>query len=385
MSDESGEITALKQTRWRTTISSRIERFSELLDNKTIASRYFGEKYVEALTNKINQTARTLLVLAIAYSILMLSLFAAQDSKKSEFEFFGYGFKNLGYHKEILLLLAASLSPISATLSGYQRYLVALRTECLKKIAPLSDVRDFYSNALVDNYFDALVKRYDYRTSSPHLATTTLTFLLVSIMILVVLTLLAGSFLLQLTVIYDVAINPSTSRFVNVIVVGYTLAAIFLAWTISLMQLPLPETDLTNYRRLTELQSSNPEKYKATMEAIASESSRREDAWSISIGFMASIATVAVLSFIIIGQSHNEVDRHLSQGLVAVFVSLLVAKPVADAIKRIAMRWFFRIYPDGAENRLRAFGTVKKILLAARVAAPALIAGLVVLIQHVIR
>jgi uncharacterized integral membrane protein len=187
MSNESGEITALKRTRWRTAISSRIERFSQLLDNKTIASRYFGEKYVEALTTKINHTGRTLLVLAVAYLILMLSLFAAQDSKKNEFEFFGYGFKNLGYHKEILLLLAASLSPISATLSGYQRYLIALRTECLKRIAPLADVRDFYSNALVDNYFDGLVKRYDYQTNRPHVAATTLAFLLVGIMVVVLL------------------------------------------------------------------------------------------------------------------------------------------------------------------------------------------------------
>jgi hypothetical protein len=185
-----------------------------------------------------------------------------------------------------------------------------------------------------------------------------------------------------LTVIYDVATNPSTSRLVNVIVVGYALAAILLAWTISLMQLPLPEVDLTNYHRLTELQSSDPEKYRTTMEAIARESSRKEDAWSLSLGFVASVVTVATLSFITLGQSNDEVDRYLSQGLVAVFVTLIVAKPFADATKRTAMRWFFLRYPDDTADRLRAFGLVKRIVLTARVVATALIAGLVLLIQQ---
>jgi hypothetical protein len=37
MSDNEPEITALKRTRWRTAISARVERFSELLDNTNIA------------------------------------------------------------------------------------------------------------------------------------------------------------------------------------------------------------------------------------------------------------------------------------------------------------------------------------------------------------
>ena len=381
MSEESAEITALKRTRWRTAISGRIERFSTLLDNKTIASRYFGEKFVELLTQKITRIWRVLLALSIAYAILMLSLFAAQDSKKAEFEIFGYGFKNLGYHKEIILLLAVSISPISAILSGYHRYLVAMRDECLKRIVPPAEVREFYSNALIDNYFDPLVRKYDYRTSSPHVATSTLAFFLVSVMSLVGLTLLAGSFLLQLYVIYDVATNPSTSRIVNLGVVGYSITSILLAWTISFMQLPLPEIDPSNLHRLTEMQASDPEKYKRTMESMARDSSRREDAWSLSLGFVASIVTVASLVPLLGKATHLTINNQFSHGLMAVFAALLVARPIADTIRRLAMNWFFRRYPEGVEDRLRVFSWVKRFILAACIVAPSLIAASVLIAQ----
>ncbi|MCB8746343.1 hypothetical protein LHU53_05430 [Rhodoferax sp. U2-2l] len=381
MNDERSEITALKRTRWRTAISARAERFSQLLDNKTIASKYFGEKYVEALSNRINRIGRTLLVLAVAYLILMLSLFAAQDSGKNEFEFFGYGFKNLGYHKEILLFLAASLSPVSATLSGYQRYLVALRAECLKRLAPIAEVRDFYSSALLDNYFDAFAKPYDYKNSRPHLATTSLAFVLIGIMLIVILTLFAGSFLLQLNVIYDVATRPSTSRVVNLFVVGYALAAIFLAWTISIMQLPLPEVDVSNYRRLSELQASDPEKYKETLTRLARGANRREDAWSLALGFVASILTVAAVTFLF-GRSTQAIEMRLSQGLGAVFLAILFAKPAADLIKKATLNWFFEKYPADTTERLHAYGFVKRALLTARLVIPAAIAALFLLLQY---
>jgi hypothetical protein len=59
MSDNEPEITALKRTRWRTAISARVERFSELLDNTNIATKFFSEKYVESLNNKIQHLTRT--------------------------------------------------------------------------------------------------------------------------------------------------------------------------------------------------------------------------------------------------------------------------------------------------------------------------------------
>jgi hypothetical protein len=382
MNDELSEITALKRTKWRTAITSRVERFSQLLDNKSIASKYFGEKYVEALSSKIDRLGRTLLFLAIGYLVLMLSLFAAQDASKNEFEFFGYGFKNLAYHKEILLLLAASLSPISATLSGYQRYLVALRTECLKRLAPFADVRDFYSHTLLDNYFDAFAKSYDYKNSRPHFLSMSLAFVLVGIMIVVILTLVAGSFLLQLNVIYDVATNPSTSRLVNFFIVGYALAAILLSWLISIMQLPMPEVDVSNYGRLSELQASDPEKYKETMARIARESNRTEDSWSLALGFVVSILTVAVISFFLASSVNRDVERYLSQGVGAIFLALLIAKPAADSVKRLTFNWFFDRYSNETSERLNAYRFVRRALLTARVAIPALISGLFLLLQH---
>jgi hypothetical protein len=377
MSSENIEITELKRTKWRTTISVKIERFSLLLDNKSVSERYFGEKYTEALTSKISRSAKVLVLLALAYSILMFSLLAAQDKTKSEFEIFGYGFKNLGYHKEILLVIAASISPISATLSGYRQYLIALRAECIKRIAPSPEVREFYSHALTDDYIEALLKRHDYRNSSPHIATKALLILLLSVLIVVFLTLLAGSFLLQLSVIIDVIKNPSTSHWVNVAVISYTLASIFLGWTISFLQLPLPEVDLTNYRILTELEKADPAKYQETMRAIAKETSKREDTWSLSLGFVASILTVAFLSFFQAKQSTTSIDHQFAHALASISAALLIAKPAANKVRDMGMRWVFRKCPDSGPNQIQAYTTAKKIILTLRIAIPSLTAAAV--------
>jgi hypothetical protein len=382
MITETDEITALKRTRWRTAISARVERFSQLLDNKNIAAKYFGEKYVEQLSSNISRLLRTQVLLAAAYLVLMLSLFAAQESGKSEFEIFGYGFKNVGYHKEILLLIAASLSPISATVSGYHRYLVALRDQCLNKLAPIADVREFYSSAVIDNYFDALAKPHDYQTSRPHVITKALAVSLVSIMLLMLLAVLAGSFLLQVSVIYDVATHPSTSPTVNLFVVGYAVCALLLSWVISALQLPLPEVDLSNYRRLSDLQKSDPAKYQETMSRLAREATKREDTWSLALGFFLSILTISALS---IGLQHDittNLAEFLARGIGAVFAALLFARPAADFFKKLMLKWFFGRYSDTHPKRLAIYKRVNHAVLATRMVVPAAIAALFLLFQH---
>lgn len=155
--DDQDDLIKLRQIKWKTNLSRQINEFSEIIKDDEVFEKYFGEKYVEKLTNKSKAITRTIIKLGVVYSALMLSLFASQKLNQSEFEFFGYGFKNLAYYKEFLLFLAAAISPVSAILSAYQKYLTALIKECLNKIVPNAKIRQFYSHLYLDEYFDGLM------------------------------------------------------------------------------------------------------------------------------------------------------------------------------------------------------------------------------------
>src|SRR4030065_309949 len=155
----SEEIKKLREVRWKTHLSKRVQEFSEVISDDGVFEKYFGESYVDKLTSRAREITKLVFKLGVIYTALMLSLFASHNIGQSEFEVFGYGFKNLGTYKELLLLLAVSISPITAVLMGYQKYINALVTECLKKLAPDANVRKFYSYTFIDDYFDGLTSR----------------------------------------------------------------------------------------------------------------------------------------------------------------------------------------------------------------------------------
>ena len=164
METDTSEIKALKRIVWRTAIAGRVERFEKLLSAPE-NQKYFGEAFVAALTSKIQRIFRLQMILAAIYSALMLSLYAAQDPQKSEFQILGYSFKNLGYYKEFLLFVAALITPASSIVSAYLRYLGELRKAVLRKIFPDIDIREFASHIYCDEYLDALIK--DCRLGNP--------------------------------------------------------------------------------------------------------------------------------------------------------------------------------------------------------------------------
>jgi hypothetical protein len=110
------EIKKLRQLKWKTHLSNQVEEFSEVICDDKVFDKYFGESYIEKLASKSREITKTVLKLGVVYTVLMLSLFAFHKTPESEFEIFGYGFKNIGAYKELLLFLAVSISPITAPL-----------------------------------------------------------------------------------------------------------------------------------------------------------------------------------------------------------------------------------------------------------------------------
>jgi len=368
--DNPNDVVRLRQVKWKTNLSRQVNEFSEIIKDDEVFEKYFGGKYVERLTDKSKAITRTLIKLGVVYAVLMLSLFASQNIGESEFEVFGYGFKNLGYYKEFLLLLAAAISPVSAILSAYQQYLTALIKECLKKIAPNASIRQFYSHLYLDEYFEGLISKKSGASITPHgFAVLLIAIFLITILFLFF-TLLAGSFFIQISVIYDVATKPASSHYLNLFVVIFAIASILLSWLVSIMQFPMPEVDLSNYSKIFELEKQEPEKYKETMRKLSRESAKKEALSTIVLSVIVYIVGFAGIALYWFSGSFDNLSNFLGKAMPGSFIVMFLSSELAWYLKKRSMSWFFQKYPDKSDQRLRAFKRLGRILFLAKIVAP---------------
>ena len=370
MDNDTSEIKTLKRIVWRTAASGRLERFAALL-NDPETQKYFGDEFVRRLSAKIDRHSRTILVMAAIYAILMLSLLAAQDTNKTEFQILGYSFKNLGYYKEFLLFTAASISPISAAVSAYHRYLSTLRTTALNTMFQNADVREFATHIYSDEFFDPLLKDHRASLNRPHGFASFLVATFGMALLSIFVALIAASFILQATVIYDVATNPSSSRFINLFIVIFSICAISLSWLIGILQLPLPEVDLSTNTKLSALRERDKAKYNETMLRLAAESAKRERTWSIgsSIGFF--VVAYSVCAVLQVPDADQRLGQLFARAIPGAVVAVFVATFIATRIKRSLYRSYFRTYPEGSDIELKAFARFTTAVSVARLALPA--------------
>jgi hypothetical protein len=369
MDNDTSEIKTLKRIVWRTAVSGRLERFAALL-NDPETQKYFGDEFVKQLSAKIDRQARTILVMAAIYGILMLSLLAAQDPNKTEFQFLGYSFKNLGYYKEFLLFAAASTSPISAAISAYHRYLNALRTAALNTMFRNADVREFSTHIYSDEFIDPLLKDRRASLNRPHAFASFLVATFGIALLSVLVALIAASFVLQASVIYDVATNPSSSRFTNLFIVIFSVSAISLSWLIGILQLPLPEVDLSANTKLSALRDSDKAKYNETIARLAADSTKKERAWSIgsSIGFF--VLAYSACAALQVHDAHQHLGQLFARAIPGAAVAIFVATFIFTRIRRSLYRSYFRTYPEGSDVELKVFSSVTRIVSIARLALP---------------
>ena len=367
MDTDTSEIKALKRIVWRSALSSRVERFAAILDDPE-AKKHFDEEFVAQLSTKIDRLFRTLLIISVLYSILMLSLLAAQEPSKSEFQILGYSFKNLAYFKEFLLFAAVSLSPISAAISAYHRYLSELRTKALGVLFPNPDVREFAKHIYTDGYADPLLKDHRAPHVIPHGVTAFLLVMFGVVLIGLLVALIVASFILQVAVVHDVATKPSSSPYINLFVVAYSLSAIALSWLIGILRLPLPEVNVDAYTRLSVLRENDEAKYKETMARLAADSARRERAWSVgtSVAIFFLVYSAAVVIFF--PDSLQRVGPLLTRSILGTALAFFVATSVTSRIKRAIYRRYFRKYPEGSDEKLKAFARATKLVSIARLA-----------------
>lgn len=367
------EIEKLRQVRWKTHLSKRLEEFSEVISDDEVFEKYFGESYVEKLTSKSKDITKSVIKLGVIYTVLMLSLFASHNVTQSEFEVFGYGFKNLGDYKELLLFLAVSISPITAVMMGYQKYIDALVNECLKKLSPDKRVRKFYSYNFVDGYFDGLSSRNTDPSTYRHGVAVFIMGLLGFLLLFLLITLVAGSFFIQISVIYDVATKPALSQYINLFVLVYAIASILFSWLVSIIQLPMPEIDLTNYSRLSEIKKEDPGRHRELMQKFAARDSKKEAFAIIVVSAIIYMSLFTVISVYWFSSAIDDLSFFIGKGMPGAFIVLFFSNEIIGFVRKRVLAWFFRNYPDSEPNRLQVFGRVQKFLLLNKMVVPAIL------------
>lgn len=367
--DKDEEFKKLRQIRWRTNLSRQIAKFSQVIHDDKVFDMYFGEKYVEKLASKSRELSRVNIKLAVVYALLMLALFASQNTTEAEFQVFGYGFKNLGHYKEFLLLLASAIPPVSAILSAYVSYIKALTEECLKKLAPDPAVRQFYSYTFVDEHFDGMLSKSAGPSSIWHGFAVFIMTAFVLTFVFLFLTLVAGSFLIQINVIYNVVTKPVLPLYVNLFIVTFSAASILFSWLVSLMQLPMPEVDLTNVMKLSKLKEENPKRYEEIMRSEAKEGTKKNNRSTIIWAISTYIAVFTVIAIHWFPASLGNLSYFLEKAVPGAFVAMILSYQAAKYIGRSTWAWFFRKYADHP-NQMRVFVVIRRSLYTTKISIP---------------
>lgn len=370
--DEDGDINKFSQIKWRTALSKKVEKFAEIIRDDEIFNKYFGEEYVVRLTDKSKKLTQLTITLGVVYLILMLSLFASQNIGDSEFELFGYGFKNLSHYKEFLLLLASIISPLSAVLEAHKKYINALVGECLKKLSPNDIVRKFYSNKFIDDYLDSLSPESSGGPTVRHGLATFVYGGVVLVFIALLVAIVVGSFLVQISVIVDVIRRPSLPFYVNIFIVSISIASILLSWILAIIQMPMPEVDFSNSLKLSEIKESAPKKYQNIMGRLAKENAKKDKLSTLILSAIIFTSSFAGIGIYLFPDHLQNLPLLLGNAITGLLVVSILSTKLSATASKWGWRWYFNNYKEGDTRRVVVFGRLKMLMLFMKIAFPLL-------------
>lgn len=364
----------LSRIKWEKILSRRLAGFAEVIDDGDVFERYFGEKYLEKMSDKSKLLSHQILKLLALYAVVIVALLVSQNVAKADIEFFGVKFNDFSYYKELLLFFASVLLLFLTVLSVYQNYVDGLIKECLKKFVPDEDARSFYSHLYVDEYFDGF--NLGDSKNAPflfHHFTAVVMIMFLLMLLFLILTLLSVSFFIQIFVVYDVVIKPASVWYVNYFVVVFSVVSILSFWLVLILSLPMPWVDLGYYSEMDKIKQSDPEKYREIMLRSAKDKTKRKDLISGFVSVFIYILVFSSVAFIWHIHALDDINLFLGKAVPGVFFVLIITWLFIDLVEGVGYKWFFKKYPEGADGRLRAFDTLKKVYSIIRIMIPFLL------------
>ncbi len=371
---EYDDLKQFEKTTWKSNLTRRVDSFREVINEGNNFEEFFGKEYLQKLTEKSARLNSLTIKLLIFYSIIMFSLYSAQNLQDVELRILGYSFKNLGAYKEFILFIAAVVTPISALVGAYKKYIDALIKECIAKIAPDENVRDFYKHIWVDYAADSLFKKSTKDEKiRDHGFYVLLAAFIGLVLALIIITLLLASFFIQIVVIYDVFVNPASPGYINKFVIIFALSSILFSWLVSIVQLPMPEVDYSNYGKISNLENEDPEKYKQVMDEISKKEAKKDANSIILTSALTYLITFSGLSFIWYGLTLQEISVFLPKAITGAMFVMFFSNELLSLVRKRSYRKFFKSYPEASDSRTKAFGKLEKFLSFMKILSPVLL------------
>jgi len=371
---EQGIDMKLRQILWRTVLSRKVDEFKVIIEDDEIFNSYFGEQYVEKITAKSNKLLSLTVKLGFIYTLLILSLFASQNVENTEFELFGYGFKNISDFKESILLVAALISPISAIASAYKNYLDALVQECLAKLSPREDVRSYYSQVFVSDFSSGLINKHVDENIIQHGFSKAMEVIFALTLIFLVVALIGGSFFIQISVLIDVISNPSSPYYINLFVVTIASVSILFTWLTALLQLPMPEIDISNYLKLSEMEKNEPEKYQQYLSKSTAEDKKKDSRSTLIISALVYAVSYTLISLYYFPESLDGSSVFLTNAIFGLLLTILISIKAIRFVTNKSFDWLYKNYSTkDRKDYLNAFIRLKKVWLMNKVLVPLIV------------
>ncbi|WP_072681513.1 hypothetical protein [Arcobacter sp. LA11] len=242
--------------------------------------------------------------------------------------------------------------------------------ECIKKISSNDEIRKFYTYKYINKYFEGWTYITSKKENNWHSLAIVLMLMLGLFLLLLFVTLMIVSFLIQINVIYDVITKPSSSYFINLFVVSFALISIMFSWIVAIIQLPLPEVDNSNYQKLLEMEQNDPRKYEETIKKIAIKSSKKEARYLIALYAIIYTITFSLISIYFYPESLDKIEYFLGKAIPGAFLVMFFSNEILGFIFNKGRVWFFTNYSEKSINRLTIFKRMERFFLLIKVIIP---------------
>ena len=197
---------------------------------------------------------------------------------------------------------------------------------------------------------------------SPHRFTTSLVVAYLGLTVYAVVAVLVASGFVYFSVLADVLMHPSTSRWINLFVVGFAITAQLMALILYVLRIPLPYIDYSNSEKLTELEKNDPEAYKATLRVLGEESRKNETRIRLTLSIFGYVATYILITVFLSGMGTLQTTEFVVSGALGAVLAFIGSELLSPKIDTALMRRFFQRFPDPSDTgHIKPFKWTKRL------------------------
>ena len=269
------DLHQLEVTKWRT-LSSVFQENVESLLRAPALSDHFSKEYVQNVANRHRELQRTDYRLSVVLFLLIIFSGAVESGAVRDIAVFGVQLSAETSALAVLVLVSSLLMFLTSAVSLMaDNYSAVIRSLTPPELT--DDAGKYYRLQYLwdtGTIFDGFMSRDD------DLLTTRIVFSLMllffSVLVVAAVILVTLEFYILARAIVSIYERPTLPPILNVPIVVFAACAALFGVGAHLMRLPLPYTDISNLRKLHDLQTSDPARADRIWRQIATHNLRKE-------------------------------------------------------------------------------------------------------------